>query len=381
MNSLGHGEIREPFVPSISSTRSKDENPPTSMFQTSLKYKALQQLNERQNLIQAFLCKCFPKGWASRSTRSWLPLLSELPTKADGELLELSGLALAASNLGRGTQNLYLMNLGLKCYTQGLRLLRRALRHPDLMKEDATLAACMTLNLYEIIECPGRGSDGYFGHCHGLLAMIQARGVSRHSSGAGHRLFLGIRIPGVSLQHRDMLFDFILIGGKILYALNHGVTTVLQESSRMEDHWEDSPKAHLDRVTDCLVSAPGILERVPLLPYLNPPQQVELVWELVEEYWQVDRQLDIIEAEMNSTSSIYTTVPSTINPLAELGIDFNFPIAYTFRDSTLASTFRQPVRYFGRDLAVYTDIIEPYKNANIQMAHPRQQIVLLSVLR
>jgi hypothetical protein len=66
------------------------------------------------------------------------------------------------------------------------------------MEEDSTLAACMALNLYETIECPSKVSDGYSSHCHGLLALIQARGVERHSSGAGHRLFLGIRVPGVS---------------------------------------------------------------------------------------------------------------------------------------------------------------------------------------
>lgn len=42
---------------------------------------------------------------------------------------------------------------------------------------------------------------------------------------------------------------------------------------------------------------------------------------------------------------------------------------------------RQPVRYFGRDLADYTGIIEPYKSANFQMVHPRQQTVRWSVLR
>lgn len=53
--------------------------------------------------------------------------------------------------------------------------------------------------LYEALECPTAGSEGYFSHCHGLLALVQARGVHAHASGAGHQLFLGLRAPGVSL--------------------------------------------------------------------------------------------------------------------------------------------------------------------------------------
>lgn len=57
----------------------------------------------------------------------------------------------------------------------------------------------MALSLYEALECPTAGSEGYFSHCHGLLALVQARGVHAHASGAGHQLFLGLRFPGASL--------------------------------------------------------------------------------------------------------------------------------------------------------------------------------------
>lgn len=86
-----------------------------------------------------------------------------------------------------------------KYYTQGLRQLQRALHDPLLMREDETLAACMALSLYEALECPTAGSEGYFSHCHGLLALVQARGVHAHASGVGHQLFLGLRVPGVRL--------------------------------------------------------------------------------------------------------------------------------------------------------------------------------------
>ncbi|KAJ5751093.1 hypothetical protein N7533_008121 [Penicillium manginii] len=236
--------------------------------------------------------------------------------------LELSSIALAASVIGRERQDSSLLDLGLKCYTQGLNQLRRALRHPLLMEEDSTLAACMALNLYETIECPSKVSDGYFSHCYGLLALIQARGVERHSSGAGYRLFLGIRVPG------------------ILYALNRSASTILFDPLWMDGPWKESPKTHLDRVIDCLVAAPGILERVPLLAYLDPHQQAELVLELVDECWQVDNKLDMIDSEIQSSSlsPLYTTVPSQINPLADQDDCINmFPLAFSFSEPAISS--------------------------------------------
>lgn len=184
-----------------------DIQEPTSPFpETSAAYALLNTRANYHNLIQAFLSKCFPAGWASQTNRSWLPLLSELPTTMISDPLELSSIALAASMIGREHQDLSLINLGLKSYTQGLNQLRKALHHPILMKEDSTLAACMALNLYETIECPSKGSSGYFSHCDGLLALVQARGVERHSAGAGHRLFLGIRVPGVSENKMSRIF-------------------------------------------------------------------------------------------------------------------------------------------------------------------------------
>lgn len=109
----------------------------------------------------------------------------------------------------------------------------------------------------------------------------------------------------------------------------------------MDGPWKELPKTHLDRVTDCLVAAPGILERVPLLPYLGPHQQAELILELVDECLQVDKRLDMIEREMQSSSSapLYRTVPSRINPLADQDSFTNiFPLTFSFSDSNIAPT-------------------------------------------
>ncbi|KAJ5540435.1 hypothetical protein N7494_005511 [Penicillium frequentans] len=168
------------------------------------------------------------------------------------------------------------------------------------MREDETLAACMALSLYEALECPTAGSEGYFSHCHGFLALVQARGVHAHASGAGHQLFLGLRVPG------------------ILYALQHNTSTVLFDSIWTEQPWAEYPKSSLDRVTDCFAHAPGILERVRTLPFLNANQRPNLLYNLVHECWQLDQHLELIDDEMqkSTSGSLYWPMPSQQRILA-----------------------------------------------------------------
>jgi hypothetical protein len=158
--------------------------------------KIMHQQIERNNLIQAFLLNCFPSHWRPAS-QAWIYLLGELPTQV--EALEMSSAAVAASALGHMINSDALVKQGLNYYARGLHQLQRALHDPRIMREDGTLAACMALSLYEALECPNMGSEGYFNHCHGLIALIQSRGQDVHSSGAGHNLYRGVRVPGVRL--------------------------------------------------------------------------------------------------------------------------------------------------------------------------------------
>jgi hypothetical protein len=190
-------------------------------------------------------------------------LLGGPTTKVDA--LRISSMAVAASAVGRMSQNIPLVKQSLTYYAQGLHQLQRALYDPDLMQHDETLAACMALSLYEAIQCPNSGTSGYFGHCHGILALIEARGAQAHSSGAGHQLFRGARIPGVSASHAYLSFSTFIKLFKILHALQAQTSTVLIDPVWIEQPWVTIPKTFLDRVTDCFTKAPGILVRLPLL--------------------------------------------------------------------------------------------------------------------
>ncbi|KAJ5513387.1 hypothetical protein N7463_002939, partial [Penicillium fimorum] len=291
-----------------------------SFTETSPAYAIIHKRIECQNLIQAFLLNCFPCYWPPTSN-SWIPLLGELSTKS--EALEMSSAAVAASAIGHMFHDHALVKQSLNYYTQGLRQLQKALWDPSLMREDGTLAACMALGLYEALECPNLGSEGYFNHCRGLIALIQSRGHEVHSSGAGHRLFLGVRVPG------------------ILFSLKHHTSTMFFESTWMEQPWEGIPKTSHDQVIDCLAQAPVILERVRSLPHLSITQQVDLLHSLISECWQIDNQLDLIYDEMRQSTLdvLYWQVPSQKEPLVD-SRDFGnlFPVVFCFQNAQVAAT-------------------------------------------
>ncbi|KAL4881337.1 C6 zinc finger domain-containing protein [Aspergillus karnatakaensis] len=288
--------------------------------ETSLAYAIMHSHIERHNLVQAFLSSCFPSEWFAASL-SWLPLLGELPTKV--EALETSSAAIAAAALGHMSSDSVLVKQSLRYYTQALCQLRKALASPNLALEDGTLAACMALSLYEALECPNLGSEGYFNHCRGLIALVQARGQDAHSVGAGHRLFLGVRVP------------------EILFALKEGHSTELCELSWVERPWTNIPKTFRDLVTDCLAQAPAILERVGLLFHLDVPQRLDLVLELIDKCCQIDNQLDGIDTRIRRSEDVlYWELPSRSAPLPFIDgyLGPLFAVVFCFQSAQVGAT-------------------------------------------
>lgn len=153
----------------------------------------------RNGLALSFLESRFPESNISPATGKahWISLLPFLPVEV--KALESATAALSTAALGRLHCSPVLVRESLRLYTQGLRELQIALYSRKLMHQTGTLAACMALTMYEILECPDNKADGYASHCQGILALIRSRGVSAHTSFVDHSLFLGARFFGVSL--------------------------------------------------------------------------------------------------------------------------------------------------------------------------------------
>lgn len=126
---------------------------------------------------------------------NWICAIAELPTLTPA--LEATILSVCTARLGRLKNDQSLIQESLKLYTQGLSELQRALKNPKLMYSDETLAACMSLTMYEVTECPSKTGYGYIYHHMGCARLIELRGAEAHNKGLGHQVFLAFRIHGV----------------------------------------------------------------------------------------------------------------------------------------------------------------------------------------
>jgi hypothetical protein len=122
-------------------------------------------------------------------------------TVPESSALQTSMAAFLASQVGRENGDMDLVHRSRGLYVTALDHLQAALRSPRTRLSDETLAACMTLSLYELIECPGgpQGSS-YMAHMRGALMLLQMRGPEACVSPLGHSLFLGIRSQTVSIS-------------------------------------------------------------------------------------------------------------------------------------------------------------------------------------
>lgn len=123
-------------------------------------------------------------------------------------------------------------------------------------------------------------------------------------------------------------------------ALQCGASTVLTDKIWMERPWSSNRKTLYDQVTDCLAEAPGILERVPLLWHLGVTQQLELVYELVHECWQVDEKLATLHDEMLRSKPDLPYWEVSSKCVSQLGskVSVSFPVIHWFADPHCAAT-------------------------------------------
>jgi hypothetical protein len=134
--------------------------------------------------------------------RHWLP---DVPGFTQNlRVVESSAYALCLAGLGRKFGDPALVKESLGLYTRGLVDLQKALYDPQAMYSDETLAACMLLTMYEIIECPDQSQRAFLSHYNGVAKLVQLRGPKAHVEGLGHSVFLHFR----SLAVRSPLPQF-----------------------------------------------------------------------------------------------------------------------------------------------------------------------------
>lgn len=257
--------------------------------------------------------------------------------------LEASALALSTAALGRGCNDSQLVYESGKFYVHGLSGLQKALQNPRLVYDDETLAACLTLSLYELMECPAKGRNAYASHCKGILALVQRRGPRSHTFGLGRQLFLGMRLQGVCTRIPKWTGDRsnLLLWLQILYAMENHSPTYLAEPAWMQMPWAESAKRPFDRVVDCLAHAPEILKETDKLRHLRPMEQLVLANKVVSQCWDLDWALQKCyeELQLAAIGPLYwPTLSRNEDPTGVGGQGKLFPVAYEFPDVQTAST-------------------------------------------
>lgn len=130
----------------------------------------------------------------------WPMHILHLPSLAPA--LENALLAICTARLGRHAARPALVQQSLELYTKGVAQARRDILDRSMRGSEQSLAACLSLLLYEAIECPAGTMDGYQAHYRGCLELLQMRGARAHASGLAHATLQILRLHTVSAEGR-----------------------------------------------------------------------------------------------------------------------------------------------------------------------------------
>lgn len=126
----------------------------------------------------------------------WMVRILNLPELTPS--LEDSLLAACTARLGRQTNSPTLIQESHRLYAKGLSAMRRDVSRKSTRANEQNLAACLSLMLYEISECPGDSPDGYMVHYQGAMELLRSQGPTAYQSGLAHSVFQLFRLHSVS---------------------------------------------------------------------------------------------------------------------------------------------------------------------------------------
>ncbi|KAJ9265240.1 transcriptional regulator family: Fungal Specific TF [Paecilomyces variotii] len=231
-------------------TRGRKPSPRTrNQISTLESNRSLLHVTYRKQLFNAYLRSHIPPSQLQSLGTPWLALIPELASPT--EALETSTLALATSKLGRLNNDPILTRESLRLYTSALRQLQKALWDPGLMYRDETLAACMALAMYEMMECPS-------GDKSGVHATLQD--MHRHSP------------------------------------------SYISSSTWTSIPWTNIPKTEFDQFFDLFVRGPATFQAVDRLDTAGPLEKLRIALSIVHSCWELDSDLTMFYEQFEKSS-------------------------------------------------------------------------------
>ncbi|TVY49975.1 Uncharacterized protein LOCC1_G000484 [Lachnellula occidentalis] len=275
------------------------------------------------SLSQLFLADYIPQGGKAKQEPpvSWLQTVQITGNLGTNTSLPLAITALSLVRLGRKHQSVELQNQGMAVYGQALEGIQAILSSDYLIFEEQTLASCMTLLVFEVLETSGSNVRGWISHIQGISRLFQLRGPALHISESSHQLFLGFRRTG------------------IVYALATRRSSYLGDEEWLTIPWQRVPKSDFHHLLDIMARMPGLIERTELAISMDSilPSPMEMEF-LREKSWTIERQLRTWYVNLvdSSTTPLHSETPRTIasatlsdlQPLTGSSLDFpSFEIA------------------------------------------------------
>ncbi|ETN40476.1 uncharacterized protein HMPREF1541_04753 [Cyphellophora europaea CBS 101466] len=236
----------------------------------------------RQQLLDNYIRTTIPDvSHAGPGATWWVQSLAQLPSHTP--VLATAILAVSLSKAASVHHDANLRLQSLEHYTTGLWELQKALWSPDEMYRDETLAACLLLAVYELIECPGGSRVGFISHQDGAARLVQLRGPEAHVDGFGHAMFLAYRNMG------------------ILHGLDRRTPLFLAEGDWMTVPFQKHPKGMGERIWDAIAQAPRVFQRTDEMQRSVPVRSLCIALEALEYCWEVDGDLEKLYKELEAS--------------------------------------------------------------------------------
>ncbi|OBT55429.1 hypothetical protein VE04_05614 [Pseudogymnoascus sp. 24MN13] len=206
--------------------------------------------------------------------------------------------------LGRTHDCMELVHESRRLYCVSLRELGRALKD-ERVYQDETLAACVALGLYEVVECPAESDKGLITHSEGCMRLIEARGPDAHSGDAAHLLFLSCRYSS------------------LMQAIPQNRATFMSDKEWLEAPWKGRTKSLTDKFMDVFMLGPTILEAAQSIGNLKTPSSLRALLGPVRAlYAELDARVD---------GPLFAHELSTLdNPADNAETGKLFPVAFHF---------------------------------------------------
>ncbi|KAI5463863.1 hypothetical protein BGZ63DRAFT_403128 [Mariannaea sp. PMI_226] len=254
--------------------------------------------------------------------------------------------AFFAAHVGRKNNDMKLVHQSRSMYVKGLALLQKAIDNPRTRLSDETLAACRTLYLYELLECPrGSGRNAYISHQRGAMELLRLRGPEASSSPLGHSIFLGLR------------------GQAIIEGLSAHTTSFLSDPEWFEGPWKFIPKSPIDKLQDLLFDLSSTFRQLQLIsPGMQPHEVHHELRSIVANALEVETRFTTVYNDLQSSVSgpLYWPELSTIqSPVDdEVNLGKVFPISFQFPTFFIAKSC---TTYWSSSMAVHFLLSKTYR--------------------